>query len=222
MLEILQAKFRRFTQNKGAAPVDVRGTGLESIAIAQVEGQYDEACRAGIRFRGSAYSATGIAPVQAIPTTAAQWLLYNPNPASGITAFFDEIGVYLISGTAGAGASLLACMVPVGNIPATLPTLTSGCSFRNANPASTRTSNMVMASSQTLQATAYANQWWVLANEIRSDTVLGQVSLSAPFLNGSICCPPGCGIALAVISPTGTTPLFAPYTTLREYSADME
>ncbi len=223
MLEILQAKFRRFTQLRGQAPIDVRATSLESIAVAQVEGARDEACRAGIRFKFSSTLATGQAPVQTLPTTVAQFLIYNPG-SNLVTAFLDEIGMVMISGTTGgAGGVVLACSVPAGNIPATLPTLLASATVRNANPSSSRTSQLVIASNQTLATTSYTNNWWPLCNQLRTDTLTGQWQIGISGLDGIICIAPGTGLALNLVSPVGTgSPTFAVYGTHREYAADME
>ncbi len=238
MLEILQARLRRFAQLEGSTPIDARATGLESIAVAQVEGSRDEATRAGLRFFGSTTLSTGQSPVQAIPTTTAQFLIYTPN-WNTVTAYFDRLGVMLLSGTGGAGGVLLGCMVPFGNIPTTIPTMLASATIRNANPMSSRTSNLVIASPATLQATAYANSWYPLANMYRADTVLGQTCIDTSIaagasggeaggatlggsLQGSIVVAPGTALALAVIAPTGTTPKYSIHFAHREYTSDTE
>jgi len=212
---------RRFPQIKAfsEATVAQRATSLLSTAVAQVEGEGDEATRGGIRFHMASSAATGIAPVQALPTTAAQWLLYNP-AASGITIWIDTIGMWLVSGTAGAGATVLASICKPTNVPATRPVASaSGIVLTNANPASVRSSQLLVAASQTLQGTP---GWAPIAFMNPTGTVLGQTQMEQRDIRGKISIPPDCGLGLAVISPTGTTPLFAPYATYREYAADLE
>jgi hypothetical protein len=225
MLEILQAKFRRFTQLKGQGPIDVRATGCESLAVAQVEGSRDEASRAGIRFKGSTTISTGQASVlgSALPTTGAQFLIYNPSQ-NLVTAFMDEIGMVMVSGTTGGtGAVILACNVPAGNIPATLPTMLASATIRNANPGSSKGSNLVLASGQTLATTAGTNNWWPLCNQLRTDTLTGQWQIGISGLDGIICIAPGTGLAISLVSTAGSgSPLYALYETHREYAADME
>jgi hypothetical protein len=226
MLEVLQGRARRFIQ-KALGPIDFRQTGLESVAIAQVEGEGDEATRAGIRFHMSATLATGQAVVQAFPTTTAAWLLYNPtnNP---ITAFIDVLGALAVSGTPAATYEpiLLGCIVPAGNIPTTIPTLTANVQINNANPISAKKSSIVVASAQTLQATAGANSWFPITygtNGVLSATAsVPQNCVESRDIRGKFCVPPGGALGLSVIAPAGTTTLYAPYASWREYAADME
>lgn len=195
--------------------------GHGSLRIAQTEGEGDEATRAGIRFRFSAAAATGIAPVQALPTTAAQWLLWNPanNPS---TIFIDEIGVALISGTGGANGALWAAIVMAALAPATVSTASvAGVKVKNSSPGSTNGSGLVIVSGATLQ-NATAADWFPLAEEAIANTVLGQTMLMNRDVRGKIAIAPGSGLALVVISPTGTTPLFAPVGTHREYATVLE
>lgn len=193
--------------------------GLGSLAVAQIEGEGDEASRGGIRFHIGASGATGIAPVQALPTTAAQWLLYNP-PGSGVNVFIDRIGVWLASGTAGAGGTLLIAPVTSANVPATEPqTSVTGVVLQNASMGSRRGSALVVVSGQTL---ANAPSWAPAAWMNPAGTVLGQTQMIAEDVRGKWMLPPDTGLALAVISPTGTTPLFVPCGSYREYQGDFE
>lgn len=202
--------------------VTQRFTGCGSVAVSQVEGAKDEAARAGITFHCNALTATGIAPVQALPTTAASWMFYN-SAANSVTAFFDRLGIALATGTAGAGASLLACVVAPGNQPASVPTVSAtGVVIKNANPVSSKTSKLLLVASKTLISTTESD-WMPVAVMNPAGTVLGQVAFDTGWgLNGSIVIPPGCGLGLVVISPTGTTPLFTPFATWREYAVTVD
>ena len=196
-------------------------TGLGSFRFAQVEGEGDEATRAGLRFTLSAGGATGIAPVQAAPTTAAQWMIWNPN-GNTMTAFVDVLGMQLASGTAGAGGTFYYCPVGPSFAPATVPTVsTANAKVKNVDPISSKTSNLIVVSGQTLQNTVASD--WILGGFMNpAQTVLWQTQMESRDLRGKGVIPPGCGLALAVISPTGTTPLFTPYAMWREYAADLE
>lgn len=190
-----------------------------SVAVAQFEGESDEAVRAGARFHIQTSQATGIAPVQALPTTAAQWFLYNPL-TSNTVMWFDCLGMWLLSGTAGAGGTVIFGLCALTNVPASVPTANAtGVVLPNGNPASAKTSKLIVASGQTL---AVNPGWAPLAFMNPAQTVLGQTQMEDQDLRGKIALSPGMGIALAVISPTGTTPLFAPYGSYREYQSDME
>ena len=218
LMEILAQRFTQNTQGIATA----LATKLGSMRVALTEGEGDEMTRAGLRFHMNASGATGIAPVQALPSTAAQWLIFN-QAGNTTTAFIDVVGMYLASGTAGAGGSVLACMVGPKFAPATVPTASAAnVQIMNANPVSTRGSGIVVASGQTLVNAAVGNWTPIGAFMSPAGTILGQTQMDSRDIRGKFCIPPGCGLALAVISPTGTTPLFTPYASWREYQADLE
>jgi hypothetical protein len=210
----------RFLQ-KSAGIVAASVTGNGSLRVSQVEGPDDEGTRAGVRFHLGCLGATGIAPVQSVPTTAAQWMIWNPN-GNTQTAFIDVIGMNLNSGTAGAGGSVYVCPVPPKFAPATVPSVSAANALIvNANPVSTRTSNLICVSGQTL-LNSVASNWLATAWMSPVGTVLGQVQMINWDVRGKLCIPPGCGLGLCVISPTGTSPLYAPIATWREYATDPE
>lgn len=218
---LIEGIAQRFIQ-RAAGTLASRLTGLGSVAISQVEGEGDEMTRAGLRFHLSAQGATGIAPVQALPSTAAQWLIYNPG-SNPVTAFFDRVGMILASGTAGAGASVIACIVPPAFVPSTVPTASAAnVKIMNANASSVKGSNLIVASGQTLLNAAVGN-WFPVALMNPAGTILGQTLMDSGWdIRGKIAVPPGCGLGLCVISPTGTTPLWTPFASWREYAADIE
>lgn len=218
LIEAIVSKWQAKLGNAATSALRLTpGTG--SLAVSQAEGEGDEASRAGCRFYLQPSTATGIAPVQALPTTAAQWLIYNPM-SSPIVAYFDTLGMWLVSGTAGAGGTVLAAICGTTHVPATKPTANAtGCTPVNANQNSAHASRLIIASSQTL---ANNPGWAPLAFMNPAGTVLGQTQMEQRDLRGKYILAPDTGIALAVISPTGTTPLFAPYGSWREYQAECE
>jgi hypothetical protein len=129
----------------------------------------------------------------------------------------------LNSGTAGAGGAFYVMPVPPKFAPATVPTVsTANALIVNANPVSTRASSLICVSGQTLVNSVASN--WLLAGQMNpTGTILGQTAIG-PNLDtrGKLIIPPGCGLAFAVISPTGTSPLWAPYATWREVATDIE
>lgn len=220
---LLEFISRRFDQLISKSQVELRGTGLESIAVAQIEAPGDEASRGGLRFRGSAQGATGIAPVQALPTTAAQWFMFNPS-SNRVTAFIDTLGAELTGGTAGTvDASLYFTVAGPTNVPATVQNASkSGVVIQNANPIGAKgASALTINSGVTLQGT---NTWFPIASSVPFGTAapVGQANCVTRNIDGKIIIPPGCGLGLAVISGAGTTPLFAPFAEWREYLADLE
>jgi hypothetical protein len=194
-------------------------TGLTSLRVVQSECEGDEATRAGIRYQ--CMGATGIAPVQAIPTTAAAWLLYNPL-GNSVTAFLDMIGVVNITGVSGAGGTLYGCIVGPKYVPTAVPTISqANAQIMNCNPLAARGSNLVLVVSQTLQNVTVP-MWSPIAYMNPNQTVAAQAQIENRDVRGKHILTPGSGLALTVLSPTGTSPLFAPYITWREYTADTE
>ncbi|MGO9838134.1 MAG: hypothetical protein ACLP1X_28465 [Polyangiaceae bacterium] len=209
----------RFTQST-VGQSTISGTRNQSLRVAQCESPGDDITRAGNRFKLASIAATGIAPVQAVPTTAAQWGLYN-GAANTTTAFLDRIGMMLNSGTAGAGGVLLAALCPPANVPATFPVASDAAiQISNASSISAKSSKLIVASAKTLVLTT--NFWFPIAAMNPVGTVLGQTIFDSGKLDGTISIPPGCALGLAVVSPTGTTPLFAPWGEWHEYAADNE
>jgi len=218
---LIEVLAQRFVQ-KAAGLATATATALGSIRVALTEGEGDEMTRAGMRFHMNASGATGIAPVQALPSTAAQWLIYNPL-GNTVSALVDTLGMSLATGTAGAGGSVLACIVDPTFVPATVPTVSAAnVKIKNANPVSGKASRLIVVSGQTLQNAAVGDWTPIGAFMNPVGTVLGQTQMDSRDHRGKFIIPPGCGLGLAVISPTGTTPLFTPYASWREFAADLE
>jgi hypothetical protein len=217
---LFEGQAGRFVQ-KAMGNLVASFTGNQALRVAQTEAEGDEMTRAGLRYHMSGAAATGIAPVQALPSTAAQWLIFNP-PGNTVSAFLDKLGSYLVSGTAGAGGTLLAAIVPPSFLPTAVQKVSaSGVVIQNANPASTRASQIVVTSGVTL-LNITGGSWFPIAWMNPAQTVVGQTQMESAPLQGRIVLPPNTGLALAVLSPTGTTPLFAPYGSWREYATDVE
>jgi len=216
-LVVLAGQAMRWAQGQAGQLLSVRFTQNGSLAVADIEGEGDEATVAGLRTGfGPQNGVTGIAPVQALPTTAAQWLLYNP-ASNTATAFIDEIGVLLVSGTAGAGIILLGKKVYGKYLPSAPPTASAANMGFDNRGASAKVSPLVVASGQTL-ATAVPF-WDVLAETPSTNTAVLSVDCVNRDVRGKIALPPGQGLALAVCSPAGTTPLYAPFGSYREYQS---
>lgn len=211
----LKGDIRKFVAMAKSGLATLRMTFNESLAVALVEGQGDEMTRAGLRFSfGFKTGVTGIAPVQTIPSTAAQWLLWNP-AANANTVYIDELGVVLVSGTAGAGIVLLGGKVFSAQAPTTVPTSSAAnMGTNNRGLQSASSSQLVVASGQTLAA-GPANLELV-ASGISTNTAILSVAAYNNQVYGNISIPPGSGYALYVTSPAGTTPLYAPVGVYRE------
>lgn len=216
---ILEGVYRRFIPlRSGKAPIDARFTHAESLAVAQVEPESYEASRAGRRF-GIAWNGavpTGIAPVQAMPTTAAQWVLFNGD--SNKSYLVTNVGVYLFSGTAGVGGTVLGALFSAPD--QTGLAQAAGVSISNlAN--SGLTSKAVVKSGITLSVPATPLWFPVSALPPVAATVGGQ-SIPPVEPKGKIIIPPKQGLALVVFSAAGTTPLFLPMVEWVELESDLE
>ncbi len=203
----------------GGTNQELRLTYNVSQAVAQVEASGAELARAGRRFTlGNSAAITGIANVTALPTTAAQWVLWNLS--NSVSLFIEEVGVYLTSGTPGAGGILLAAVTPAPATAIVAPTY-PGTAIANVNPASSRISVAVVKASATL---AVAPCWYPIANNDDSNVGAfpGSGTLENRNVNGRLVIPPRCGLALAVLGLAGSTPLFAPFASWYEVTVPNE
>lgn len=206
VVELLNRK----TPGGGGSPLSM--TEWCSLRVVQAELPNIEGARMGLtKFFGPKNGVTGIAPVQAIPTTAAQWSLWNKDPYD--TIILDELGVYLVSGTAGAGTILLITPYQTPSQDATA--MNTGMNVWSADadgggtPGATTTTSLIISSTVTITAPA-TTYWYPIADNSTNATAVGEGICINRNLLGKIVIPPKTGLALAVVSPTGTTPLFAP------------
>lgn len=215
---ILEGIYRRFQGLRVAkGPIDARFTFTESLAVEQVGPAGLEMTRAGRRFYlGFTAAPTGIAPVQAWPTTAAQWVLWNAD--ANKTHFYKALGAYPISGTPGAGGQLLAAIITA---PAQSGLATSVLPFSASN--GSLTSKMSVKSGVTITAPA-APAWAPIAENLSPNVGAfpGSGLLVNRALDGRFAVQPGQGLALAVLALAGTTPLFVPLAEWIEQETDTE
>lgn len=215
----LEASIRRFTAFKAQAraAADLRLTFLESLAVAQVDPPGMELTRAGRRlYLGATGAPTGIAPVQAWPTTAAQWAFFNPDPYK--TMWLEALGVAPISGTPGVGGQLLVA-------PFTLPAqqgLATNLAVINGRGGAAA-SAMAVKSAVTITGPA-APAWTALAENLSPNVGAfpGSGIIGRRDLAGRIGIPPNSGLGLVVLALAGTTPLFVPFAEWVEAEVDVE
>ena len=194
---------RLFKQPSNIGEVSLRMTNNASASVAQVEAPYLELTRSGRRMHGGTQIiANGIAPVAAIPTTAATLALYNNDTNNnGLSLCLDWLNVFLGSGTPAAGLSLFAAVAK----PTTAPT--ANATGYNSGPLSGTASGSkaLWATGLTLPATAV---WSALTSTLQSGTA--NVGMGDNFLDlgGRIVIPPSYCLALAILSGAGVTPLY--------------
>lgn len=215
---LLEGKARRFVRAAGQSNSVLRLTGYESVAVAQVEPEGYELSRAGRRFAGGGGgtgTATGRAPVATIPTTAAQWMLWNGEADGGRAYAIEQLTIAQLSGTAAVGGAILWALT-TARIAA--PTAATGYGSFSMSRSAMNT-KAIWADNQTLTV---APVWHVIkANGNPATTTNG--GDTADSVNGKIIVPPGFALALHYLSGTGTTPLFLAFAIWAELeNADLE
>lgn len=210
-------------------PRKIRFTNYESLAVAQVEAPGVEGNRGLTRFMlGNSAAVTGIAPVTALPTTQAQWGIFNNEPIGGKTYYFEELGAFLTSGTPGVGGILLAC---IAQTPAPTGSNVAGCSVAptslagNSAASVSEKSRAIVKSSPAAFTTPAAPTWFEVAEFVTLAAPAAFPAGNSAFnrlIKGGLSIPPQFWLGLAVVSPAGTTPLYAPMAKWQELATDNE
>lgn len=217
-MSLLTGIARRWTDLRaGKSEVELRLSHQESLVVAVNEPLGFEMTRAGRRnYLGYSAAPTGIAPVQALPSTAAQWTIWNADQTK--TLFFMALGVFPASGTPGVGGQLLATLF---GAPAQTG-FGTGIAVLNGRGAA---ASSAVAVKSGVTITTPAAPVWVPIAETGSPNV-GAFPGSGVIVNreiqGRIAVPPGYGLGLAVLALAGTTPLFAPIAEWSEVATDCE
>lgn len=180
-----------------------------------------EAVVAGRVFEiGNNAAVTGIAPVQALPTTAAQWGIKNASTTKAM--FFKSLGVFLTSGTPGVGGLLLATIYSAGTA---ISANKAGVAIRNSagkdNVGAGSRISAALCNSGITVSSPTAPVWFPVASRPDANVTAfaGSTFLENRNIRGAICLPPGFFLGLAVVSPAGTSPLFAPFAQWEELAA---
>ena len=214
---LTEAIVRRFPALKtlSEATVGSRLTGFLSMAVAQAEAERQERCRAGRIFRGVGVAA-GVAPVQALPTTAAQHFLWNHDPNRSYV--IDTVDVYLLSGTATAGCTILGIVTPT---TATLPTAATGAVVGSSSMGGLQ-SKALIASGYTIPTPSGNVQWTILSQTSQPGGVPGVGGCYSCDIRGGIIIPPGMGMGISILAGAGTSPLYIAAWTWTEAELDLE
>jgi hypothetical protein len=210
---------RRFLAlRSGKNPTEHRLTHQESLAVGQVEPPGFEMTRASRRFflayNGTA--PTGVVPVTAFPTTAAQWVVWNNDPIR--TYFFTALGAIAFSGTDAIGGVLLAT---VFQAPVQSGANATGLAVLNASNGGL-TSKAIIKSSVTISQPAVPS-WAPVADTLLSAVAtVPTAKIANRQVDGRVAVPPGQGLGLAVLGPTGTSVAYVPMAEWVEQETDME
>jgi hypothetical protein len=212
---IFEGIARRWIGLKGGkSTIEARFTHQESLAVGQVEPLGFEMTRANRRFY-AAYNGTvptGVAPVQAFPTTAVQWSINNYEPVTGKTYFFETIGAFPLSGTPGIGGLILVSIYPLSTIAGAMAT---GFAIMPAGQPGSFGASKSNALVRTATTIAF-NQPGAVGAGVAGNQIVNR------DIQGRIAVPPQCALGINVLALAGTTPLFLPIAEWIEQETDME
>jgi len=205
----------RFTAKQIAGQVIGSSSGCGALRSTQVEPEHLELNRAGRRFVvGQSAALTGIAPVQAMPTTAAQWVIWNTSLTKSLV--FEMAGLYTTAGTAGVGSTVVGAII-------TLPaTTTTKAGITIASKSGNGGTSVALINSGVTVTSPAAPPWFIIARDNSPDTALLNVMAFKDEMHGALIIPPLRGLALCAIAPTGTSPLYAPMAEWTEIELDLE
>ncbi len=205
----------QFADKQIAGQIIASASGCGALRVSQTEPAGLELSRAGLRFAiGQSAAITGIAPVQDVPTTAAQWTIWNASTTKSLV--FEQLGAYLEGGVAGAGTKVVVAHFAA---PASIATRTGLTLVSMSNSSSTSSAFVNVSVSVTSPA---APGWFFIASDDSANTAIVNVAAMNNHVDGKIVVPPLRGLALAVLSPTGTSPLFVPMAQWLEIELDLE
>jgi len=164
--------------------------------------------------------ATFIAPVTAVPTTTATFMLYNGEPDGGRVLSIETVGHFLASGTADANGALIGAVtlarqttVPGAYASTVLSSLSGG-------PVD---SKAVLANAHTITGgqPAWIPLPYVGANSIAADANTIGAAGGVANVDGEFNVPPGHGFAITLVAGAGSTPLYGFSVTWAELDAPL-
>lgn len=182
-----------------------------------VESLFAEMSRAGRRFVASpGVIANAQAPVQDCPTTATAYALYNGEAAGGKSYVIDALSFWQASGTAGAGASLLAGVSTAAQ--ASVPAAGTGVVVKSASGSAINTKAVYAAALTLTGAPA-----WIAVSGNQEPSTAG-VGSGQPLVTvaGLFIVPPGYCLGLHILAPAGTSSKFSVACMWHEIELDLE
>jgi hypothetical protein len=205
---------KQFGQSGNIQP---RLTSNQSTAAALVEALFMDMSRAGRRFVASpGVVANAQAPVQDVPTTAAAYALWNGEAAGGKTYVVDAVSWWQASGTAGAGASLLAGVSSV--VQAAAVAAGTGTVIKSAS-GSSLSSKATLGAAVTLSG---APAWMAVSGNQEPTTAGVGSGQPLQILSGLFIVPPGFCLGLHFLAPAGTASKFSAAPMWHEIELDLE
>jgi len=200
-MPVLEMLISRFQESKASSLATTVGrfTTALSIPVAQVEAERQEGARAGRRF-GGIFGTSGVANVTAVPTTTASWAIYNADLNRAYV--IDSIVITCLSGTPGIGGTVAWIVAPLNAIPSAATGATVGSASGGG-----LLSKAVLAQSYTLSALSGQTQWGLWPTLCQPGSAAVGAATTAD-VRGGIIVPPGKVLGLALLSATGSTPLY--------------
>jgi hypothetical protein len=204
-------------------PTNLAADFLGNLAIDMVLPPKALRAAAGVRYGAVVGNgATFKAPVTAIPTTTATWLLYNGESEGGKSFFIDTLFAFLASGTNGAGAALLAAVTLSSQSKTNSganPAAYSGAVISNLS-GKANGSKAVLANAWTISGDQPA--WLTVAKSEAAAAATIAAQVLHAEIGGGLIVPPGYGLAITVLSGVGTTALYGVGATWDEIQAELE
>jgi len=219
-----EAIIRRFPAARALSELTTAGrlTGDISLAAAQTEAEFTEVTRAGRRFSAIGSNA-GVAPVQAVPTTAAAWGLYNADLNKSLV--IDYVTFFLLSGTPVSGGTILGCQASYG-LTGTVPVAAGGSTISNMSAGGQFSKTVAFVNYAMPALLGQTAQWFVMPGQ------QGQMGVGTPAasvggtwnadVRGRVIVPPTKILGLTMLAGAGTSPLYIPSVEWYEAELDLE
>jgi hypothetical protein len=173
------------------------------LLVAQLGAPAEYMTRRNRRYAASSATATGIAAVLLIPTTAAAWVLFNPVD-NDRDLVIDAVFCWSISGTLGLGISLIVANA-IGL--QTTPPVDATNSIRSSLSGGPYDSKAIFGTAHTI--TGGTPAWCVVASRDQVAAIaVGAGLRSGDEFPGTRIVSPGRELAISTLTADGTTELF--------------
>lgn len=200
MSNVIQGYSQRQLAQRGAnSPQQFNMDQFAALRVSQTMPKYFDLGINRMVVAASSAGGTALAPVAAMPTTAAAWSIYNPVGSNKVLVPLTAFS-WLVSGTSGLGG---AQMVAKTNTVQSSALTAYASSVRQAMDDNT-TPVGILAGGATLAETPA----WMVAS---AGNTLAADALGAGFVShfdGQFVVKEGCVFAMTVMDESGTTPLF--------------
>lgn len=175
---------------------------LGALLVSQGGLKYAWLARNSRIFGATFGTGTAIAPATAVPTTAADWDLYNGEPDGGRDLYIIQVAAHSVSGTLGLGMALLGTVSLQRQTTVPTDYASSIKTSLNGGPFD---SKAIFDQAHTI--TGGTPAWQTLAARDQVSAISVGSGLVA-VVDGFMRVPPGHIAGFSVLAPVGTTALF--------------